>query len=256
MAKILPWNVATPTNASAAGQGDDEIQTVKTFVADEHYLQVASNELRHKGGSARALVCTQAQITAWAAGGGAMGAPYVAPDVEVLVPAAAGNFGRLTKATDGPFGYYNAAGGVTRIVGGRYARTAAIAGAAQILVASTFTTVTGFSIAAFVLNATLDYRIRANAIIRKTAGFGTLGGLRVLVTEFGGATYAYEQHFNFDASNVQGVNFDCLHTAVAGGAAAIAFQVWINAACTIDTTAAALAGWAGAPNNSLDIMEI
>ena len=241
MAKTQTPVAGTPVGGCLAGLGGPGwIQSINEYLLDEHVMTGALGTLYHRPGSARPFYDTLANVLVWSAGLG------VAMDN-----------GRLGKANDGPLYIWNQAGGtLDRVVGGRYLATAPVAVGSQVIPAITFTTVTNFNIAAFNLNAGLDYRIRANAAIRRTAGLASTFGARVRITENGGLTYDYEQYFAVDASGYASINFDCLHTAVAGGNAAVAFQVWGNAGFTLATTLPALAGWTGTPNNLLSIMEI
>jgi len=54
MAKSIIWGTGTPTDASMAGQGDEELDSIKTYVSDEHSLDGATNDLIHDLNSARA----------------------------------------------------------------------------------------------------------------------------------------------------------------------------------------------------------
>jgi hypothetical protein len=255
MAKTQTIAAGVPIPANSAGLGDDWLCSINEYLLDEHVMTGALGYLIHRPGSAK--VWTSGLPIPVAGLPPASAFPSGAP--------AATDTGKLALVTtlgviDGPLYEYDfTVGAYQRIIGGRYATTGLLPGnVAQVIAAATFTTITGFNIAAFNLNAGLDYRIRANACLQRTAGAVAQFGVRVRVTEFGGVFFDYEQPIWMDAVGATraSINFDCIHNCTTGGVAAIAFQAWGNVAWTLNSTLAALAGWTLVPNNSLDIMEI
>lgn len=250
MAKILVWNNALPVGGNPAGQGDDWIQSMMTYVDDEHVLEAVQNMYHHRQGSARPFITNVAGIPAPPA------APFGAPST-------ANDTGRLMSLTNGPtFRWDHGTLSWVRIVGGRYASVTPAPAAPIACLANTFTNITNFNIPAFDFQAYV-YRLHANIqIAYQTLAPGAPMGLRFHVTDSALATWDYEYEFTTNASGYITVSLSALHdhATLAGalGNGTVDLQVWIPAVPgNVITTAYAAAGWtAGAYQYELTVMEV